>query len=57
MSDLTIFLIGFVAGAAGYVVGYIHALVSDHKRRHLHVVPSSQDCRYDPKQFRGGRNG
>lgn len=33
MSDLTIMLIGFVAGAAGYVVGYIHALVSYHKRR------------------------
>jgi hypothetical protein len=56
MSDLTITLIGAAVFAAGYVIGHIHALVSYHKRRRLHVAPPSQDYRYDPKQYRGGRN-
>lgn len=33
MSDLTITLIGAAVFGAGYVVGHIHALVRDHKRR------------------------
>ncbi|WP_368648999.1 hypothetical protein ABRY95_13935 [Castellaniella ginsengisoli] len=57
MSEATIILIGAVAFGAGYVVGHIHALLNHHKRRHLHVVPPSQDCRYGPKQHRRGRNG